>query len=239
MLSIIIPTLNEEKYLPYLLDSIKEQDFKDYEIIVADAGSKDRTLEIAKNFGCQTIKGGLPAKGRNEGAKIAKGDIILFLDADTMLPENSLKDILEEFEKRKLGVAHFLLQPFGEKKISRFLYDFLYNWPISIAEKILLSVGGPSLIRRELHKRIGGFNEDIKIFEDAEYVKRALRFGKFGVLKSTKIFYSQRRFKKEGWAKTYLKYLLAYFYFLFFGPIKSDIFKYRYGDYDNEQDNKN
>ena len=68
--SIIIPTYNEEEYLPVLLDSIKEQDFDDYEIIVADANSTDKTVEIAKDYGCIVVEGGLPAVGRNNGAKI-------------------------------------------------------------------------------------------------------------------------------------------------------------------------
>ena len=92
MLSIIIPTLNEEKYLPLLLESIKKQkDFFDYEIIVADAGSKDKTLEIAKNYGCITVGGGLPSKARNEGAKITNGNTLLFLDADVILTNDFLK----------------------------------------------------------------------------------------------------------------------------------------------------
>lgn len=79
MLSIIIPTLNEEKYLPLLLEAIRKQDFDgDLETIIADAGSEDQTLEIAKTFGCRVAPGGLPAKGRNEGAKIAQGDTFLF-----------------------------------------------------------------------------------------------------------------------------------------------------------------
>jgi len=66
--SIIIPALNEEKTLPVLLDSIKAQDFSDYEVIVADANSKDRTREIAAEYGCRVVDGGLPAVGRNAGA---------------------------------------------------------------------------------------------------------------------------------------------------------------------------
>lgn len=93
-MSIIIPTLNEEKFLPRLLDSIKKQDSKDYEIIVADAGSKDATVEIAKKYRCKIVQGGLPAKGRNEGAKIAQGDLLLFLDADVQLPSDFLKNSL-------------------------------------------------------------------------------------------------------------------------------------------------
>ena len=100
MLSIIIPTLNEEKYLPLLLKEIKKQNSADYEIIVADAGSEDKTIEIAKNYGCKIIPGGLPARGRNEGAKIAQGDIFLFMDADNIfLPPEFLKNLLEEFKK--------------------------------------------------------------------------------------------------------------------------------------------
>ena len=63
MLSIVIPALNEEKYLPLLLESIKRQSFFDYEIILADAGSKDKTIEIAKKYNCVIVGGGLPANG--------------------------------------------------------------------------------------------------------------------------------------------------------------------------------
>ena len=141
MLSIIIPTLNEEKYLPFLLESIKKhpeaerssrrgspvqssafvsgQIFNDFEIIIADAGSKDKTIEIAKKFGCQIVKGGLPAKGRNEGAQIAKGDLYLFLDGDTILPEIFFEKALYEFKKRNLDVASFCLEPKTESKFKK------------------------------------------------------------------------------------------------------------------------
>ena len=78
MLSIIIPTLNEEKLLSLLLKEIKKQNFLDYEIIVADANSGDKTVEIAKSFGCKIVKGGLPPKGRNEGAK-SLGEMYFYL----------------------------------------------------------------------------------------------------------------------------------------------------------------
>src|SRR4030042_5447498 len=110
MLSIIIPTLNEEKYLPLLLKSIKEQNFsQDYELIVADAGSKDRTIEIAKSFGCKVIRGGLPAFGRNAGVRAAKGDLFLFLYSDILLSAKFLENSLLEFKKRKLAVASYCL----------------------------------------------------------------------------------------------------------------------------------
>src|SRR3989338_1163009 len=86
--SIIIPTLNEEEYLPKLLESIRQQRFKDLEIIVADAGSTDKTKEIAERYGCKIVPGGLPARGRNEGARVAGGELLVFLDADVMFPRD-------------------------------------------------------------------------------------------------------------------------------------------------------
>ena len=102
ILSIIIPTYNEEEYLPVLLDSIKMQNFDDYEIIVADANSTDRTREIAEEYGCIVIDGGLPAVGRNKGAKAAKGEYLLFLDSDLMLTEDYLRDTIYEFQMERL-----------------------------------------------------------------------------------------------------------------------------------------
>lgn len=231
MLSIIIPTLNEENYLPRLLKSIKNQRFNDYEIIVADARSEDETREIAKKFGCKITKGGLPGKGRNEGAKRAKGDSLLFLDADVVLPDDFLKKTLKEFKERKLDLASFLLQPKTQKRFFRFLFNFFYNWPILILGKFSPHGAMGILIKKSLHKRINGFNEKIKLCEDHDYLQRGGKIGKFGILKSPKIFFSLRRFKTEGWIKTYLKYILVEFHLIFIGPIKRDIFNYKFNHY--------
>ena len=103
--SIIIPTYNEEEYLPILLKSIKKQDFNSYEIIVADANSTDKTREIAEEYGCRVVDGGLPAVGRNNGAKVAKGEYLLFLDSDLELTEDYLRNVIYEFRMERLGIA--------------------------------------------------------------------------------------------------------------------------------------
>ncbi len=101
--SIIIPAKNEEKYLPRLLESIKKQTTQPYEIIVADAGSTDRTVEVAKKYGAKVIKGGIPQVGRNNGAKQAKTDIIVFLDADVILPDSNVLKALCNFMAQKIN----------------------------------------------------------------------------------------------------------------------------------------
>lgn len=247
MLSIIIPTLNEEKYLPLLLEAIKKQKVDehsfisthrsarvfdgDLEIIVADAGSEDRTVEIAKSYGCKIIPGGLPAKGRNEGARVARGDLLLFLDADVILPENFLEKILKEFEERNLDIITSLIEPLTNKRTEKFLYQWLYNLPIRFSEGFLPHASHLILVKRKLHEKIGGFDEEIKLAEDHIYGRKGAKMGRFGILKSAKILASPRRFYQDGWAKTYLKYLLAGVHMIFLGPVKSDIFKYRFNHY--------
>src|SRR3989344_6976071 len=96
--SFIIPTLNEGEYLEECLKSIKSQNFNDYEIIIVDSYSKDNTVKIAKKYGAKVLyeskKG--PAVARNTGAKKAKGEILIFPDADVRFE----KDFLEILEKK-------------------------------------------------------------------------------------------------------------------------------------------
>lgn len=227
MLSIIIPALNEEKYLPFLLATIKKQSFKDFEVIVADAGSTDKTIEIAKDFGCKIIKGGLPAKGRNEGAKIAKGELFFFIDADSrIISETFLEKLLREFKKKDLQIAVFPIYLDGNG-LDRVLFSF-YNFWVKITEKVLPHATSTFLVKRDLHKRIGGFDQEVKLAEDHEYARRASKWGKFGFIKIEPVILSCRRFEREGRIKLYLKYILGAIYLLLFGSIKTDIFKYRF-----------
>lgn len=230
MLSIIIPVLNEEKCLSSLLESIKKQSFSDYEIIVADAGSRDGSLGVAEGYGCRIVKGGLPAKGRNEGAIAAKGDVLLFSDADIIFPEDFLKQALEEFLVRDLGVAAFGKIPITNKASSK-LFIFLYNF----VEKIVPFGGMVILAKKELHEKLGGFDENIKLGEDTDYLWRAKKMRVFGIIKSTKYFLSLRRFETQGYLKTIFTYFAAGFYMLIFGFPKSDIFKYKFDIYEKKK----
>jgi glycosyltransferase involved in cell wall biosynthesis len=226
-LSIIIPTLNEEKNLQTLLDSIKIQHFENLEIIVADAGSKDKTKAIAKKYGAKLVKGGLPARGRNEGAKIAKGGLLLFLDADTVLPKNFIKNSLEEFCKKKLSVAGFILVP-KEGFFAKIFFYLFYNYPIIFLGNILPHSAMGGLVKKEAFEKIGGFDESITLAEDHYFARQVKKIGRFGVIKSTKLYVSTRRFDKDGWVKTGFKYLLCQLHMIFIGPVKKDLFKYNY-----------
>ena len=226
MLSIIIPTYNEEKYLPKLLSCIKKQSYENYELIVADADSKDKTRQIAKRYGCKVVNGGMPAVGRNNGAKAAKGNILLFLDADVQFDKNFLKNAVNEMQKRKLYVAGCYIKPFGNNAIDKIFFGIFNLW-IAITQFFYPNAsGGGIFCKRDAHKKANGFDETIKLSEDMNYVKRCSKFGKFGILKSAMAYVSVRRFEKEGRFKVGFKLLLSGIYRIFFGEIRSDVFKY-------------
>lgn len=239
-LSIIIPTKNEEKYLPKLLESIKKQTFKDYEIIVSDNGSKDKTKEIAKKYGCKVVKGGLPGKARNEGAKIAKGDVLLFLDSDTEL---STKDFLEnnlgEFEKRKLDMAVPFVYVKG-RKLDKIFFDF-WNKLTKLLQYSLTPVAGGwcIFIKRDLHNAIKGFDEKIILGEDSDYAQKAIMHKlfkvKFRTLKSARIQVSTRRFEKEGHLKVAVQGIGIGLHWALLGKDKENRFGYKFDIYKDEK----
>ena len=232
MLSIIIPSLNEEKYLPLLLRSIKRQNFSDYEIILADAGSTDKTKDIARQYGCIVIEGGLVAKGRNNGAKIARGDILLFLDSDVILPAEFLKNASDEFKSKKLGVAGFAMRAIGGNVIDGLVFN-IFNAFAMVVGKLSPHVVAAIMSQKKVHEQIGGFDESITFLEDYSYAIKASKVSKYKFL-NVPFYTSVRRFKKDGRIKTYLRYALAEIYIIFFGPIKSDIFKYRFNHYEEK-----
>jgi glycosyltransferase involved in cell wall biosynthesis len=153
-LSIIIPTFNEEEYLPNLLKSINAQNFTDYEVIIADAHSTDKTIDIAKAFGCKVVEGGLPGVGRNKGAEIAQGELLLFLDSDLELTENYLEEVLGEFERDKVDIGITLMNPLSEKSRDKLLHD-IANWFMVAFEKIKPHGAGcyGIITKKELHQK--------------------------------------------------------------------------------------
>lgn len=201
ILSLIIPTYNEEEYLPVLLESIKQQDFSDYEIIVADADSKDNTVKIAEEYGCIVVEGGIPAVGRNNGAKVAKGDYLLFLDSDLKLTEDYLAKVIYEFKMERLGIAITQMKPLSKKTEDKLLHDLANLFMISV-EKIKPHGAGcyGIIAKRELHERCGGFNEELTFGEDTEYIERLAKKERFKVLRNAKIGVSTRRLEEEGLA---------------------------------------
>jgi glycosyltransferase involved in cell wall biosynthesis len=236
-LSIIIPTLNEEKYLPFLLEKIKGEELGDSaEIIVADAGSTDDTIKIAKKYGCRVIKGGLPARGRNNGGKYAKGAILFFIDADILFKKGLIKNGLEEFKEKGLSVASFGIYTHDKDIImNRTTLNIFYNLPQRIFKGIAPLGAMGIMATKEAFKEVKGFDEDIKLAEDHYFVKKISKIGKFDVLKSGKLYMPLRRFKQDGYFKTFFKYLFCLIFMAIRGPMKKDIINYNFDHYNKKK----
>ncbi len=236
--SVVIPTKNEEHYLPRLLSSLREQTLTDFEIIVADAWSTDRTRDIATSVGARVVDGGLPGVGRNRGADVARGTYVFFFDADVALPHPFfLEDCLREIQERNLDVATCRVRALDGHTIDHMMHG-AYNAYTLVTERLLPHAPGFCLlVRREAHEKNHGFDEEVVFAEDHDYVRRAKHAGfAFGILRKHKIDVSLRRLHKDGRMHTAVKYVFAEIRMLTVGPFKHRTpFAYEWGKFKKEK----
>jgi glycosyltransferase involved in cell wall biosynthesis len=222
-ISVIIPTLNEEAFLPKLLESLKIQTFRDFEVVVADAKSTDKTRSIAKRFGAKVVDGGMPGPGRNAGAKAAKGDLFVFLDADVKLPDDFLENVHEEMDYGFYDIATCEMRP-----ISNLLIDKVMHRAGNLAIKVSQNTNRPYapgfciIITKRLFERIGGFDPSLKLAEDHDLVTRACKHRPMHFLKRPFFWVSVRRMSKEGRLSYIQKILQVEMHRAIQGKIKKD-----------------
>jgi cellulose synthase/poly-beta-1,6-N-acetylglucosamine synthase-like glycosyltransferase len=148
-LSIIIPTLNEERHVGALLSDLTAQTRVPDEVLVVDAGSEDGTREVVGQFAFAKLLEGKPpvACGRNLGGRSAKGDVLIFLDADARLPATFLEDFLTEFERRRLDVACPLYFPYRSTRAIE-AFHIVFNLITRASQGVLPSGGGTCIAVR-------------------------------------------------------------------------------------------
>ena len=204
--SIIIPTLNEEENLSELLFHLNSYN-EEIGIIISNGGSTDKTLEIAQSFNvkiCNSEKG----KGQqlNEGTKNAEGNILIYLHADTFLPENAFTLIKELFQKEEVKIATFKLS-FDSNNFWMKLYCYFTKY-----DSMFTTFGDQAIVvKKDFLETIGGF-PNIKIFEDVEFFRKVRKHTKVYKLPAS-VITSGRRFYKKGIILTQL--LNAYFFILY------------------------
>ncbi len=229
MLTVIIPTKDEETALPKLLASLGRQTAQPAEIIVADAQSADRTRDIARAFGARIVEGGLPGPGRNRGAEAAATDWLLFLDADVELADAAfLAHSMEEIARRRLDIATCEVEPMGAGRIDRAMHGVYNRYTKAMQNVFPHAPGFCIFVRRSLHEEIRGFDESVVFCEDHDYARRAAKVGRFGIL-HTRIPVSTRRWVRDGRLQTACKYVLAELHLATVGPIRSNVFRYTFG----------
>lgn len=238
-LSIIVPTLNEEKYLPKLLDSIIAQNFSgSLEVIIADGSSTDKTLQKANAFRdkipltiVKTERG--IGRQRNKGAEKARYKYLLFLDADVVLPSNLLNKIASSVTPQQYFVASAILMPRGGDFLDMIVFGFAYFVIAVVSLFRPVTSGAFLLTSMENYKKIGGFGEEIILGEDVDFGDRSMKQGAtFYLLYYCLVPTSSRRSQRMGKIPMIITYVRMYIYYLRKGPIlKRDMFEYPYGSY--------
>ncbi len=235
--SVVIPTLNEELFLPNLLEDFKKQKVKNFEIIVVDAKSKDKTRKIVKSFK-QSLKIKLflsnkknVAYQKNLGAKKAKGRYLLFIDADSRINSKFIKSLKKVIYSKKDLV--YLPSIVPEEKTPQFKLVYqVVNYLVQISQntKRPLSTGGCMVLERNFFNKIKGFNEEVFNAEDHSIIQKAKLFGEKAIfLKRVKRTESFRRMNKEGKFQYLYKISLGVLHTIFKGEIKEKIFEYEMG----------
>ncbi|MCX6747803.1 MAG: glycosyltransferase [Candidatus Nomurabacteria bacterium] len=239
-ISIIIPCLNEEKFLPFLIEDLRNQTVKPFEILVIDAGSTDATLSkvttdelvkvlnVAPNIGAQ----------RTYGGDLAQGEYLFFLDADVRLAPDFLERSLKEIQNRKLNIAGFQYVPYaiannGATKESSLLISMCYKFfdiLFFLFQTLSPSGAGSGIfVTKSIFNLTGGFRNNLK-FDDIEFIRRSAKIGKFGQVR-VPLKVSDRRFVRYGVLKIFVSYLVLSIFFLF-GLFKaSEIIEYKFSDY--------
>jgi rSAM/selenodomain-associated transferase 2 len=189
MISIIVPTLNEETTILDLAAALGRLR-GEFEVIVCDGGSADATVKLARQCGLRVIDA---PRGRgpqmNAGARLAEGETLLFLHADTRLPENAPELIAGALADEKVCGGNFSLTFGGDTPEARLL---THIYPLLRLGGMLY---GDSAIfaRRGVFERLGGYRE-FPIFEDCDLYRRMRRMGKFARL-NARATTSSRRFE--------------------------------------------
>lgn len=213
--SVIIPCLNEEGYLEKTLNHLNSLP-GNFEIIVVDGGSSDSTIKIAK--ACTWVRTTVAKKGRanqmNHGARLATGDILLFLHADTYLPTNAYSSIVEHVEKPGHIGGSFMLRLDKKHPILKF-----YTWCSKLSWEYFTYGDHAMFMKKKIFQSIGGYS-NMPFMEDVEIQRRLRSAGKFKKVDSA-VTTSARRFEKEGTIKQLtMDILLVGFYKFGISPKK-------------------
>jgi glycosyltransferase involved in cell wall biosynthesis len=220
VISIIVPTFNEAKVIAATLRTLAATLSLPHEIIVSDGGSADRTVELARPYatavvqfsgaGRQTI-----AEGRNDGACVATGDFLVFLDADCVIPEPDrfFARALGHFERDATLVAlTAYLRVFPEQEtIGDRLVFGIANLGLTLTNNVFRhghSFGDFQMIRREAFVRLGGFRADLVTIEDADLFRRLSRIGRTMIDPRLTVLHSGRRGHQVGWPRMIATWLL-------------------------------
>ena len=203
-ISIVIPVFNEAKLLPFCLEAVFKQEFnRPYEVIVVDNNSTDNSVKIAGRFGVTIIKEKKQgtAWARNAGFKIAGGEIIIKLDADTIVYNSWLKDIAGFFQSHPDAIAVTApVEFFTSSPLPKFIRPYSNHFAVKINSFLLghhqLCGAAYAILKKGL-KAIAKTNSANNICEDVDLSCHLANLGKIYLEPKLKVLSSYRRYQKN------------------------------------------
>ena len=223
--SVVVCTMNEKKYIQPLIDSLKNQTFKDFEMIAIDL-SKDETPQILKEAGWKVYK--QKSKGislaRAEGVAASSTGIIAFTDADTALHEVWVENIYKTFQDPKVVVAYGPVRALDGPWYLKLLQHVFYGLFLHINRLIRRdhTAGMNFAFRKSAYQKIGGFRPDLWTAEDIDLSLRLRKHGKVKYNKNIKVYTSTRRMVAQGMWKFMKHHTKNYFRMQFKGKGSKD-----------------
>jgi len=231
LVSVIIPASNEENYIKRALKSVKDQDYSNIEIIVVVNGSKDKTAEIASIFSKVLV---FPerlgaSRARNEGAKIAKGEILIFLDADSVKSKELVRIVVGATLPHTFGTVW----GYSENKALKYRIFYLLK-NLSHFFKLYRGVmGGVMFSHKNLFISINGFDERMISDELHDFSRRARSVGGQHVfLKKAHATTSMRRFERKGLFPMFFYWVKLRYFYLLRNPKLQGLFGQKYDQAD-------
>jgi glycosyltransferase involved in cell wall biosynthesis len=216
--SVIVTTRNEEKYIEECLRSVRNQTVKNVEIIVTDSQSTDKTAQIARKYANRVIvrKCGV-SEGRNIGAKVAKSDILVFVDADAILMPDTLEKVLKPYKNNKvMGTTCALLPRRADPQyVATYMFQNGFSRMSTIVRKPQIT-GVFCTYRKSAFEKAGGFSPEVGIIEDYHLSLRIGKLGRVNFVQSALVLASPRRLQKMGF-RVADRYLIAWLRFLLTG----------------------
>ncbi len=222
MISIIIPTLNEEKLLAKMLQQFTSELVEKYdlELVVSDGGSKDATLEIAKQHAHTIVENTKGIKqtislGRNIGAQHAKGDIFVFFNADTLIKDvdRFFRRLQEEITGDGVVAVTSSVEVYPEEqRLSDKMYHGFYNWLFYMMNQVGMGMGRGEchIMRRDVFTKVGGYAAGIAAGEDYDLFRRLDKLGRIKFLKDVVVYESPRRYRKYGYTYVTLSWFMNF-----------------------------
>ena len=234
LFSIIVPTLNEEKGLAATLRALRRLRSQPYELVVSDSGSSDRTRQVAREFADQVVSYNdqpkTAARGRNVGAAVARGDILVFIDADVDIQNidaffTTLAELFASNPQVVGAVPRINVFPHLHTAGDRFAFALVNGgfWLLNNYCGVGAGGGDCHVVRRDAFAQVGGYNPELRSGEDNEFMSRLAKVGRTRSVWSLVVYHEGRHEHAVGWTRLWGRWITDGIYIRLTGkPYRND-----------------